>query len=326
MAAAPELIIAGNTCVDLYLPAHERPPAGGIRLISAPQVEVGGNGANTAITAARLGVRTALAGVLGDDLFGRHLRDALLAEGVRISWLELLPGRPSPLTLVLNDAGGERSFVHHPGTNAEFAVPTGAVLAPCRVFHLAAPELLPGLWPEGAIELGRKLKAAGRTLSLDVFAVDDPPGSAESIARQHRPLLELADMAFPNEAEARLVTGQKELRSMAAYFHDCGVGLVAIKRGPAGACVSSGGRLELVPTRKAAVVDTCGAGDSFSGAFLAGWLRGLDPVECTRLGCALGTLCVEHRGALAGSRDSGRLRQALGAFAFPGPPPITGGI
>ena len=76
----PALAIIGNCCADIYIPPHETPPAGGIERIPRPRVELGGNGANTAVTAARLGVSTALAGVLGDDIFGRHLRQSLEAS------------------------------------------------------------------------------------------------------------------------------------------------------------------------------------------------------------------------------------------------------
>ena len=75
----PELIIIGNCCADIYIPAHQPPPPGGIERIPQVRVEIGGNGANTAVTAARLGASTALAGVLGDALFGCHLRESRFA-------------------------------------------------------------------------------------------------------------------------------------------------------------------------------------------------------------------------------------------------------
>ena len=84
----PELIIIGNCCADIYIPAHQPPPPGGIERIPQVRVEIGGNGANTAVTAARLGASTALAGVLGADLFGCPLRQALASEGIDLSLLD----------------------------------------------------------------------------------------------------------------------------------------------------------------------------------------------------------------------------------------------
>ncbi|MBI4600397.1 MAG: carbohydrate kinase family protein [Planctomycetes bacterium] len=305
-----DLVTIGNACIDIFTTAHAPPPPGGITELGCFNLVAGGNGANTAITARRCGVRTAFAGVLGDDLPGRLLRDILESEGVDASLLRLLPARSSPATLVYNDERGERSFAHHPGTNADFVLPDEALSTPCRVFHLAAPELLPGLWPAGAVEAARRLRAAGRTVTLDTFAVEGEAAVGE-IERAHRPLLEHCDMVFPNEAEARLITGRRELRDVAARFHELGVRTVAIKRGERGAIVSWDGRFEDVPAEAVQVVDTCGAGDSFAAGFIAGHLGGLDPLECTRLGCALGTLCVRFQGSTTGSADPKRLEACL---------------
>jgi sugar/nucleoside kinase (ribokinase family) len=300
--AAPELLAIGNCCADIFLPPHPAPPRGGIALIESLDVVPGGNGLNTAVASARLGVRAAFAGVLGDDLFGRFLRGVLDGEGVDVSRLRLALGRQSPATVVLNDPSGERSFIHHPGTNADYALDPGALEPSPRVFHLAAPELLGAFWPEAAVEAARAARAAGAAVSLDFFVL---PGADNAAA--HRPLLGLCDVALPNEEEALAVSGASDARGAARYLHDRGVRIVAIKRGERGALVSAGGRVTEVPARAARAIDTCGAGDNFAAGFLAAWLRGLDPAACTEIGCAMGTRCVEFRGSLTGTGDRGFL-------------------
>ncbi len=312
-----ELIAVGNTCVDLFVPHHEAPKPGGISRIATLDAVPGGNGANTAVTAARLGVSTALAGVLGDDVFGRYLRDFLAGEGVDTSLLELLPGRSSPTTLVFNDEHGERSFVHHPGTNNEFFLPRGALECHPGVFHFAAPELLPALWPAGVEAAAKALKERGVRVSMDIFAVEgDAPAAA--LVEAHRRVLRHADMVFPNEDEARCITGRADLRDIMAYFHDLGIRIAVVKRGARGATISWDGNLEDVPTAAVTVLDTCGAGDSFVGAFLAALLRGRSPLEAAEFGCAVGTLCVERRGSLTATAEPERLSEVLERFAFPG--------
>jgi ribokinase len=311
-----DLITIGNACVDIFLPAHEAPPRGGITRIPTLNMVPGGNGLNTAVTAARLGVRSAFAGVLGDDVLGRHLRDFLAGEGVDTSLLELRRGRSSPATIVQNDASGERSFVHHAGTNADCAPPRALFDVPARIVHFAAPELLGALWPDGAVAAACELKDRGRTITLDIFQVPGEEAPPE-IVRRHRPLLEQTDMVFPNEEEARLISGRSEWFEMAQYFHDLGIQVVAIKRGAAGALLSTGGKLLEIPTAIVEVVDTCGAGDNFAGGFLAGAIRGLDPPACARLGCALGTLAVTHQGSLTATARPEELRAVLERFAFP---------
>jgi sugar/nucleoside kinase (ribokinase family) len=277
-------------------------------------MQLGGSGASTAIIAARLGVSTALAGVLGDDLFGRLIRDDLKAAGVGITRLKLLPGRTSPATLVYNHANGARGLAHHPGSSADFKLPEEAIRAPCRVFHIAAPEMFRRLWPGGWSEIARQLKAAGRVVSLDMSVMAGDDANSERILQEYRPLLKHADLVFPNEREARILSGKGELRTVARYFHDLGVKVVVIKRGEKGAAVCWQGRCEEVPAASVKVVDPGGAGDNFAAGFLAGYLRGLDPLNCARIGCALGALCVRFRGALAATADRSRLKRVLPGF------------
>src|SRR5262245_59580863 len=178
-----DLLTIGNICIDVFLPPHSPPPRGGISLIPSLSVVPGGNASNTAIAAARMGARTGVGGVLGDDLFGRHLREFLAGERVDVSRLFLLAGRQSPATVVLNDKTGERSFVHYPGTDADFALPAEVQQAPARIFHFAAPELLGAFWPERCLAAARELRKQGRRITLDTFVSQGSSAQAE-----HRPL------------------------------------------------------------------------------------------------------------------------------------------
>ncbi len=313
-SGGPDLIAVGNCCVDIFLPPHEPPPRGGLTRIPSLDVVPGGNGLNTAVAAARLGVRAAVAGVLGDDLFGRHLRDVLDAEGVDTRLLDLLPGRQSPATVVLNDETGERSFVHHAGTNDDFRLPPATLDRPPRVLHLAAPEVLGGFWPEECLAAARRARELGATVTLDAFADRGGP----DVVAAHRPVIELCEVALPNEEEALHVTGAASVDAAIDALHDAGVAIVAIKRGERGAIVSHDGRRVDVPTERVDAVDTCGAGDNFAGGFLAAFLEGRSPVECARIGCGMGTRCVQFRGSLTGTADPrflARTRSLLGGGA-----------
>ena len=310
-----KLIVIGHGCGEVNLPPHEPPPPGEVVTVPGLELAIGGSGVVTAITTARLGISTAFSGVLGDDVLGVLIRDTMSAEGVDVTRLHLLQGRSSPTTLVYNRGNGHRpSFVQHPGTNADYKLPSTVLRAPCKVFHLAAPEFLTGIWPHTAIDIVRKLKVAGRTVSLDTFAMGNGRAEIERNVKEHRHLLDLVDIVFPNEEEARLISGRSEWESMVRYFHERGVQIVAIKRGDKGAVVSWGGRIEEVQVSRVEAVDTRGAGDNFAAGFLAGYLRGLDPLKCTRLACALGMRCVRHQGALTGTRDRKRMQKALTAL------------
>ena len=63
-------------------------------------------------------------------------------------------------------------------------------------------------------------------------------------------------------------------------------------------------------------IDTCGAGDNFVGGFLAGRINGLDPLECAKLGCELGTLCVQRKGSVTASSDRQKLDPLLAKYGL----------
>jgi len=75
------------------------------------------------------------------------------------------------------------------------------------------------------------------------------------------------------------------------------VPLVVVKQGGAGALVARSGEVRTrVPAVPATPVDTTGAGDAFTGAFLAALLAGTRPEEAAAEGCRAGARAVEQVG------------------------------
>lgn len=309
-----KLIVIGNAGGEIYVPPYKAPPSGGSVTVPAMKMEVGGSAVNTAINVARLGISTALAGVLGDDAIGYQIRTRLQSAGVDALRLVLLEGRTSPITLVKTDATGARTYVHAPGSNADFALREVIYRIPCRICHLAAPECLTGAWPGKVVDIARRLRASGKTLTLDAFATGSGRDDTIRTLKEHKHLLELVDVVFANEQEAMLISGRAEQKSICNYFHKLGVKVVVIKRGAKGAIVSWSGGIKAVGAAKTAVVDTIGAGDAFAAGYLGGHLRGLDPLSSTAMACTVAGICVRSPGALTGTANKALLRRALASF------------
>ena len=72
------------------------------RLVDDARLVIGGSGAIFACGAAKLGLRVAFAGVVGDDVFGRFMCDQLQAHGVDTSAVAVLPDRSTGVTVVLS--------------------------------------------------------------------------------------------------------------------------------------------------------------------------------------------------------------------------------
>jgi len=70
----------------------------------------GGAPANAAVAVAKLGGDAYFAGMLGDDMFGHFLFDALQREGVKTDYLRFTTAAKTAIAFVSLDASGERSF------------------------------------------------------------------------------------------------------------------------------------------------------------------------------------------------------------------------
>jgi sugar/nucleoside kinase (ribokinase family) len=247
---------------------------------------LGGNGASTAYTLARLGVRVRLASIAGRDRRGDELVETLHGAGVDTSAVRrsLLP---TATTVVLVRADGARAFFHRPGCAAEdfpIELPGG-----CSHFHLGNVFALPRLRHRAA-EIMACARAAGMTTSLDTGW--DARGEWATVID---PVLAHTDLLFVNHEEAeRLSQG-----SGVDYFLERGVGLVITKLGGRGCLVN---KLS-IPGFTVDVVDTTGAGDCFAGGFLAALDRAMPIGEAARFANAVGALNVQEMGAVAGVRS-----------------------
>ena len=97
-----DLLILGDANPDLVLTGDVEPSFGQTeRLLDTAHLTVGGSGAIVACGAARLGLRVAFCGVVGDDHFGRYMSDELDRRGVDVSGLVVDPTRSTGLTVVL---------------------------------------------------------------------------------------------------------------------------------------------------------------------------------------------------------------------------------
>ncbi|CAM5689684.1 Sugar kinase OS=Streptomyces alboniger OX=132473 GN=CP975_08405 PE=3 SV=1 [Streptomyces alboniger] len=109
-------------------------------------------------------------------------------------------------------------------------------------------------------------------------------------------LVEGVDLLLPSRDEACLLTGLPDAADAAAKLSRH-IPLVVAKQGAEGALVArSGTVVARVPAVPATPRDTTGAGDAFTGAFLAALLTGAAPEDAAAEGCRAGALAVEEVG------------------------------
>lgn len=296
-----ELLCLGNFVVDVIgKPVDRLPPPGQLLMLDRLETHLGGNGPNCALAAARLGIDVAVAGRVGDDLYGRFLTESLAKGGVETQLVRATPGTPTGLTIVAVDSRGERSFMHHYGANACFRaedVDLDAVPG-ARWLHAGSHFVLPALDGKPLAGLLRGARERGMATSLDV-CWDRSGAWLETLAR----VLPEADWFLPNETEARAMTGREDVPDMAAELRNRGARNVVITCGERGCYVSSPQEEDWIRPFRTEVVDATGAGDCFIAGFLAGQLRGWELRRCLFFGNACGALAVRAVGATRGMRS-----------------------
>jgi sugar/nucleoside kinase (ribokinase family) len=302
-----DIIVAGNLVEDILVRPVERIEYGFTVWVESIEHHLGGNGANTSYTLARLGVPVRLRGAVGRDEAGdrvlARLRDVNLDEVERRA-------APTATTVVLVAADGSRSFLHAPGVSGEVFSEPGEFTAGPGHFHLANIFSLPNMRSTGAETLARAV-AAGWTTSLDTG--HDTRGEWMEVLE---PCLPRIGLLFANEAEALKISGAGDARAAARVFLSRGVKTVAIKRGNNGCAVFEQDREIWALGFPVEPVDTTGAGDCFTGGFLAGLHKGGTLEEAARLGNACGALSASRMGSVSGLKGYGETLEWIESLCY----------
>jgi sugar/nucleoside kinase (ribokinase family) len=316
-----DLLVAGELNPDILIVDPAAQPAFGQveTIVEAIRMEIGSSSAIVACGAARLGLRTAFVGVVGDDPFGRFMLDALDGVGIDVSGCRIDPTVPTGATVILSH-GADRANMTALGAIDRLRaddIPR-ELLAAARHLHVGSTYLQPALAAD-LPELFAEARSHGLTTSFDCNW--DP---TETWDAGIDPILREADLFLPNVEEARRITARTaapavagELIRRAAEGRESGRPFtLAVKHG-AGGAIAMRGSWEYEVAEAAVLpvelVDTTGAGDSFDAGFLYGTLFGWSLRDTLELAIACGSLSVTGIGGTAAQPTLDAARAALAA-------------
>lgn len=296
-----DLVTVGVVCADVTVrPVEALPRRGTLELVSQLEVHLGGLAGVTATVFSQLGGRSAFVGRLGQDNFGDFILNTMTAAGVNTAGVRRDSEVGSAGTVVLISEDGERTFLHHLGTNAivsENDVDFD-VVASAKVLHWGGPSVTPRLDGAPIAKVFEKAHALGVKTSMDTCY------DAKGIWLPHiEASLPHLDIVFSSLEEARHYTGQREPEAIADFYRSYGVEIAVVKLGSEGLFVKSPGETHRLAAHKVTVVDTTGAGDAACGGFLYGYIAGWDVGRCARLANAVGGLTVRHLGGAEAIRS-----------------------
>jgi sugar/nucleoside kinase (ribokinase family) len=293
-----EVLCAGIVVADhVSTPIDHVPAAGELVMADRLLLTIGGCAANAAVDLVKMGVRAAVVGRVGGDIFGRIVAEMLRESGVDDSALKVSPNADTSQTLIVNVAGQDRRFIHTFGANAEFNAADLPLerITRCKVLYLGGYLLMPNMKQEELLPVFTAARRAGVKTVLDVAV----PGKADYLTRLEK-LLPQVDVFLPNNHEAEIITGERDPLRQAECFHRLGAKTTVITLGGEGAILVQEGLRLRSGVYSVPFVDATGGGDAFDAGFIYGLLNNLDAEGCVRVASALGASCVRAIGTTPG--------------------------
>ncbi|MCB0912002.1 MAG: carbohydrate kinase family protein [Propionibacteriaceae bacterium] len=323
------IAVVGHLCVDIR-PELPGPPVlepGVLAQVGPAVVTLGGAVANTGRVAALLGAPVAGWGAIGRDDFG-GIVGSHLARAPGFTFHPQVVDAGTAYTVVVEPPGTDRTFWHHPGTNALLDL-SRVELGGVDLLHFGYPSLMPGVCAdagEGLVALYSRAVAAGVVTSLDLAWVDPltSAGAVDWPAFLQR-VLPLVDVLSPSWADLASALGLPREwnaargRELVGQLLDWGAGVVVLTAGEEGSLLGAAGadrlaRLARYPLDLAAwagartaaparpvsrIGTTTGAGDAATAGLLVALREGRDP-DATLAFCADVASAVIEQGGSGG--------------------------
>ncbi|NDZ13010.1 ribokinase [Variovorax sp. WS11] len=290
MAASVVCIASWNADLVSRIP---RPLARGETLLADGfEISPGGKGSNAAVAAARQGAAVAVVARIGDDEFGRMALSLWHAEGIDVGHVDIAAGERSGVAQIHVFDDGDNAIAVFPGAGAGLdavhARAAAGTMAVCRVVMASCEVPL-----ACTLQAFRQARALGALTLLN-------PAPAMPLPDE---LLPLVDVLTPNEGELMALAGPgaASIDEAAALLLARGVGAIVVTLGSAGCRLYRRGEAPRnEPGHRVPVVDTIGAGDTFTGALAAALARGELLHPAMRRANAAAALSVRGRGAIGG--------------------------
>lgn len=253
-----------------------------------------GNAANHAIGVSRLGLKTAIYTVVGDDMQGRAADDIFKQNNVDTRYMAFDMRRGTNYSAVINFKGERTIFVYH--EPRDYKLPK---MAGTKWVYLTSAS------GDGLQKLHQQV-ASYLAATTSVKLAFNPGTYQLRLGKEGlMTFLKLSDILFLNREESvnLLESDADDIKSLMQGFHKLGVKTMVITDGPNGSYVSTkldGKKMWYAGIFDGPVVERTGAGDSYGSAFLAATIKGYDISTAMAWGNANSTSVVQYIGAREG--------------------------
>ncbi len=262
----------------------------------------GGDTMNAVIAAARQGARTAYVTRLGDDEFGRWLRELWREEGVDAQFVDADPDAPTAVYFVTHGPSGHAFSYRRAGSAASQLSPGNLPLEPIRRTRLLHTSGITQAISDSACDAALTAIDAAHAAGARVVYDSNLRTRLWPLARARAVIAATAGMSdffLPSLEDARALSGVDEPEANLDWALRLGAKHVALKLGAEGVLASDGRRTLRLPGHRIDCRDATGAGDCFAGSFMARIAHGDDFHAALRYANAAAALTCTGFGAVA---------------------------
>jgi sugar/nucleoside kinase (ribokinase family) len=307
---SPSALCFGETLVDLICPVR----GVGFEGAASYTPHLGGAPTNVAVVAAALGAEVSVAGGVGTDQWGDWLARRLREEGVGLRHWQRLEGVPTVVAFIVIDEDAVPEYLIYgdglgPLARA-FAPRIEEAVADAGLVVLASNTMV------GEDERAVTMALRERALATGAGVLFDANLRLTRWA-DHALAIELCRTACAgallvktNIDELQLLTGERDPVAGAEAICALGARNALVTMGEGGAVLRGDvrGDVDAFPAR---VIDTTGAGDAMTAAFVAALTTGGGTPEALRGALSLGAFLAARATEVMGALGGAALAQAL---------------
>lgn len=299
-----KVFVAGDANVDILVP-YPRFQNDERTLIKYPDPSLvgGGTSANTAVALARLGVGTKFIGTVGEDQYGRYIKNDLQNEGVDISDLIIKPELNTVGVFAFIDENGERYLWGWPRVNQSFKVldeekiPFDKIRGADWVHSSGMSLAYETSARKAIIRIFKEAHAAGVPTSFDLNLRVDNGVMEPEYEKAVREIIQYTNYLLGSGTDEFAYLGEdKDWKKNAKTFVADGR-TVIVRNGKDGSYGFSTKEEVAAPAFAVKVEDTVGAGDVYNAGFISAVLAGKKLKDCLMTGNAVSGYTVAKKGA-----------------------------
>lgn len=269
-------------------------------------VKAVGNSPNAAVSAARLGLETALVTHVGNDEDGKDCIETIKSEGIKTDLIQIQDGHKTNYHYVLSFEAERTILIKHSHFDYDFEkIMEGSDAPEWIYFSSVAENSLPYHH-----QIAEYVKKHGVKLAFQ-------PGTFQiSLGyKELKDVYEASYVFFCNKEESQkiLETRERDIQKLLQGIYDLGPKIAVITDGPAGAYTYDGRDMLYIPMYPdpSPPKERTGAGDSFSSTFTSALALGLSVPEALMWGPVNSMNVVQYTGAQKGLLPRKKLEEYL---------------